>query len=276
MKTRSAAVEGRFYPPTKQRIFDQIRMIENAGRYPGQEIRIEKVIGAVLPHAGHIYSGHQTVPFFQLLRKHGQYPETFVIIHPNHTGYGLPLAIDDSDVWSNSIGEISLDREFAGAMDLPCDRMAHAREHSAEVIIPFIQYYLEECPFGIVPVCMGDQGYDQAALVAESILKARNATGRKILVLASSDFSHYLAPEEGRRRDQFVLDEILARNASGVEQAVKRHRISVCGYGPIMALMDYAGSLHSDYGIHILARGSSGDVAQAPEVVDYISMIFYH
>jgi AmmeMemoRadiSam system protein B len=275
MKSRSAAVEGRFYPSTQSRIFDQIMDIEQSGRYPEPDLSPDKVFGAVLPHAGHLYSGYQTIPFFQLLRRHRLFPETFVIVHPNHSGVGAPLSIDESESWSNSIGEVPVDLKFARAMKLPFDKRAHAREHSAEVIIPFIQYFLADHPFSIVPVCMMDQTYKNALYVAERIIKASAKTGRKIMLIASCDFSHFLPPAEGKKMDQLVLDQILMQNAQGVERAVLEHRISACGYGPIMTLMEYAGSLNPDYRIEVLARGHSGEVSASPEVVDYISLIAY-
>jgi AmmeMemoRadiSam system protein B len=275
MYTRSAVVEGRFYPFSRQKIFNQIREIEVAGRYPVVDLEPDRVFGAVLPHAGHIYSGHQTVPFFQLIQRLGMAVGTYVIVHPNHTGHGAPLAVDDADLWTNSIGEVPLDREFALAMGLPFDRLAHAKEHSAEVIIPFIQYYMPDDRFSIVPVCMREQGYQIAVAVAEKILHAVRQTGRNIMLLASCDFSHFLPPGEGEKKDQYVVNEILSRNAEGVELAVQRYHVSACGYGPVMVLMHYSGSIDGAYKIKILARGNSGEVIPSREVVDYISMIMY-
>jgi len=275
MNTRNAAVEGRFYPATKKKIFEQIREIESAGRYMLTQLSPVRIFGAVLPHAGHLYSGYQTIPFFEMINRLEMVPETFVIVHPNHSGHGLPLAVDDADVWRNSIGDVPIDREFAAALDLPYDRLAHAREHSAEVIIPFMQYYFGDHPFSIIPVCLMDQSFENSVLVAERIRDAIRLTGRKILVLASCDFSHFLPPEDGKQKDQLVLESILSRNTKGVEMAVKKHHVSVCGYGPIMALMEYAGGLNPGYKMEILARGHSGEVIPSREVVDYISMIMY-
>jgi AmmeMemoRadiSam system protein B len=275
MKSRSAAVEGRFYPSTQSRIFDQIMDIEQSGRYPEPDLSPDTVYGAVLPHAGHLYSGYQTIPFFQLLRRHRLFPETFVIVHPNHSGVGSPLSVDEAESWSNSIGEVPVDVELARAMKLPFDKRAHMREHSAEVIIPFIQYFLAGHPFSIVPVCMMDQSYKNALYVAERIIKASVKTGRKIILIASCDFSHFLPPAEGMKMDQLLLDQILMQNAKGVERAVIEYRISACGYGPIMTLMEYAGTLNPNYRIEVLARGHSGEVNASPEVVDYISLIAY-
>lgn len=275
MRKRSAAVEGRFYPSTKSRIFDQIMDIEQSGRYPEPELSPRKIFGAVLPHAGHLYSGYQTIPFFQLLRRHSLFPDTFVIVHPNHTGHGAPLAIDDAEIWSNSIGEVAVDTELARAMDIPFDARSHAREHSAEVIIPFMQYFSSEQGFSIVPVCMMDQTYKNAAHISERIIGAQKKTGRKIMLIASCDFSHFLPPSEGAELDQLILDRILERNTREVERTVVDRRISVCGYGPIMCLMEYASSRSPDYKFEILARGHSGEVSPSVEVVDYISLIAY-
>jgi AmmeMemoRadiSam system protein B len=275
MRKRSAAVEGRFYPSTKSRIFDQIMDIEQSGRYPEPDLSPDKVFGAVLPHAGHLYSGYQTIPFFQLIRRHRLFPDTFVIVHPNHSGHGVPLAIDEAELWSNSIGEVPVDTELARAMELPFDNRAHAREHSAEVIIPFIQYFLPDHPFSIVPICMMDQTLKNASLVAKRVSKAAIKMGRKIMLIASCDFSHFLPPSEGLQKDQLILDQILERNAPGVERAVIENRVSVCGYGPIMSLMEYSRFQSPDYKIEVLARGHSGEVSPSPEVVDYISLITY-
>jgi hypothetical protein len=275
MKMRYPAVEGRFYPSGKASILDLIRTIEETGRYPAPDLVPKKIYGSVLPHAGHIYSGHQTIPFFHLLKDHGHYPETVVIVHPNHSGRGRALAVDDSDYWVNAMGRVSLDREFARGMGLPFDHKAHESEHSGEVLIPYLQYFFGDHPFRIVPVCMADQSASAAKTVADSILRSVKATGRRILFLASCDFSHFLPPLSGREKDQLVLNAILSGDIPGVEKEVKEYRISVCGYGPIMALMYFARSLDPFYQTHVLARGHSGEVHYSPEVVDYISIMFY-
>jgi AmmeMemoRadiSam system protein B len=95
------------------------------------------------------------------------------------------------------------------------------------------------------------------------------------MVLASSDFSHYLPPAEGKKYDQLILDQILERNAPGVEHAVIKNRLSICGYGPIMSLMEYASCMEPGYQIGMLARGHSGETVPSMEVVDYVSLMAY-
>lgn len=275
MKKRAPYVQGRFYPGSRAKILAQIERIDEEARYAHEIMDIHQIFGAVLPHAGHIYSGHQTVPFFKMLKDQDNRPDTFIIIHPNHSGIGSALAIEDSDVWVNAIGEVPVNRDFARAMELNFDQRAHSGEHSAEVIVPFIQFYLQDHPFNIVAVCMRDQSHESALQVAHSIRKAEIHTGQNIMVLASCDFSHFLPPSVGKKQDQYMVDEILARNAPGLEQAAKKYRLSVCGYGPIMALMNYSMRKDQDYKIKVLARGHSGEVSPSSEVVDYISMIMY-
>ncbi len=274
MKVRQPAVEGRFYPSTRSGIFDQIRLIEEEGRYPLPEITPAHIYGGIIPHAGHVYSGHQTVPFFKLLQGRKQQTQTYIIVHPNHTGIGKEIAIDSAGSWMNPVGEIPVDRELASHMDLPFDNLAHVREHSAEVIVPFMQYYLEE-GFSIVPICVRDQTYENACRIASGIVEAARRTRRKLMVLASCDFSHFLNPEEGRRNDDLVLERILSRDSRGVEQGVREHGISICGYGPIMALMEYARAYDPEYSLHIIARGHSGEVIPSSEVVDYLSLVIF-
>jgi len=273
--TRQPSVEGRFYPASRQEIFRQIRQIERVGRYPDPGVSPGRIIGAVLPHAGHVYSGYQTVPFFRLLMQQSKMPETVVILHPNHTGAGAPLAIDSHSAWSNAAGTVPVDTQFAAETGLPLDTAAHRDEHSAEVLVPFLQYYLQDQPYSIVPVCMGAQDAGAAVRVSDALRTAAWKTGREILVLASTDFSHFLTPAEGMKQDQFVVDALLQRDMEGIGAAVRKHRVSMCGYGPVMALMDYASKVSSQYRITMLARGHSGEVSPSAEVVDYISFMFH-
>ena len=127
----------------------------------------------------------------------------------------------------------------------------------------------------MVAVSMRDQSHKSAQLIAESILKAEEKFGEGIMVLSSCDFSHFVHPLDGMEKDQLVVDEILSRNSSGIEKIVKQNEISICGYGPIMALMEYAKAKDPGYETRILARGHSGEGHYSLEVVDYITMIMY-
>jgi len=272
---KEASVEGRFYPYGKDTIFQQISEMEAKARYPDHAGDYRRTIGAVVPHAGHVYSGYQTIPFFRLLRKREEWPETFVILHPNHSGTGPEIALDPHEGWKNSIGTVPLDHAFGASLSYPSDASAHRNEHSAEVIVPYLQYYFENHNFHILPVCMKQQTSEQAEELAERLISAQRQHQRNIMVIASSDFSHFVVPDKGTSYDQMVLDQIETRDPGAVEDTVVSNNISVCGYGPIMTLMAYSGMISKEYCTSILARGHSGEVYPAREVVDYISILFY-
>jgi len=275
MKIRLPAVEGRFYPALESEIAHLIGDIESSGRYPIFENPDAKVIGSVLPHAGYIYSGYQTVPFFRYLTNRKICPDTFVIIHPNHSGAGPPVAIDGHEGWKNSMGMVQVDLQMNEMLNYPKETHTHSTEHSCEVLLPFIQYYYPVKTPRILPVSMSRQSAGLSLDLANQLSNAATKLNRMVVVLASSDFSHYMKPEDGFRNDQIVIDQILNRDIYGVESVIRKQHISVCGYGPLMTLMAYASLKTEKYQIKILARGHSGEVSPSREVVDYISMLFY-
>ncbi|MEX0981807.1 MAG: AmmeMemoRadiSam system protein B [Bacteroidales bacterium] len=271
---RKAAYAGRFYPDSGEAIFQLLEEIEELGKYRPPAKVSGSVIGAVLPHAGHIYSGYQTLPFFKYLSVNRIVPDTFIILNPNHSGRGPGIALDPHEFWSNPVGKVPLDMELAEALPYPNDADAQRNEHSAEVIIPFIQYYYNG-QIKILPVCMNDQTSSSATKLAADLHHAVELTGRNAVVIASSDFSHFLTPEEGRRQDQLILEKIRNKDVKAVERTVVKNGISVCGYGPIMTLMAYAGMIDKNYRPTMLARGHSGEIAPSRDVVDYISILFH-
>ncbi|HYW97234.1 MAG TPA: AmmeMemoRadiSam system protein B [Bacteroidales bacterium] len=272
---RKPYVAGKFYPATAPEISELFETIiqheKPAINYDLAEKHIE---GAVLPHAGHLFSGYQTVHFFEILAAGRQDIETFVIIHPIHRGGDIDYAADDHYRWRTPLGEIPVDQAFIEAMNIEKSGEMHKWEHSAEVMLPFIQKY-EETNVRIVPVGMGWQHPEASRRVADAIIDAEKKTGRKICVIASSDFSHYLDPETGRRKDQLVLDHILRMEPDEIYGTVRKNNISVCGYGPIMSLMYYALARSPGVKAEVLSRGNSGDVYPSDSVVDYISILFY-
>ena len=273
--TRRATVAGKFYPGTESTLIAQIREIHSE-EIPkvNRELAKKKIIGCVVPHAGYIYSGYEAVHFFDLISRSDEKYDTVVIVNPNHTGMGAPLALDENDYWETPLGSVPLDRELMEQMGIPESSMAHQYEHSAEVMVPFLQHFLNY-PFFIVPISITRQAYENARSLAEKIFDANRFLKKKILVIASSDFSHYVHPKEGKRKDDLVIDQILKGDTEQVYRVVQEHRVSVCGYGPIMTLMEYAKLVAEQPGSTILARGHSGKARPSDSVVDYITILFY-
>ena len=272
---RHPAVEGRFYASTEYSVFNQLQEIEEIAKYPVPGETFGRISGAILPHAAHMYSAYQTVPFFRYLNKEEYYPETFVILNPNHTGIGPPISVDAHDAWNNCIGDVRIDKDLAEQLPYPRETSAQRNEHSAEVLIPFIQYYMNDQNIKIMPICLKDQRASSCQKLAADLISASTSLGRNMLLLASSDFSHFLSPGTGYSMDQLVLEQIERKDIFALEKTVKDHSISVCGYGPIMTLMSYSSLLFGEYSSSILARGHSGEIHPSREVVDYISMLYY-
>ncbi len=272
---RNASFQGRFYPDTKNAIFQLIGEIGQRERYDIPANLPGRIIGAVLPHAAHMYSGYQTVPFFEYLKREEIVPDTFVILNPNHTGMGARISLDPHHTWRNAAGDILQDGELSELLPYPEDMDAQGNEHSAEVIIPFIQYYFRNNEVNILPVCIKDQTVTMARKLASDLYQAVTETGRDIMIIASSDFSHFLTPEQGHKQDELVLEKIVSKDIDKLEHTVKENQISVCGYGTVMTLMAYAEMVQHDYKSIVLARGHSGEVLPSREVVDYISILFY-
>ena len=212
--------------------------------------------------------------FLILSEKANQRYDTFVIISPSHRGMGGEITVDDHDSWETPLGSVQVDGEMRDLINWPKSSAAQKEEHGAEVILPYLQYFLSY-PFQILPICMLRQTYKNAKNLADSLCMASEQLGRNILVIASSDFSHYVKPEVGFYNDNLVINRIMNFNMHGLYDTVVENNISVCGYSPIMTLMFYAKMLSVDPKVEILARGNSGKSHHTDLVVDYVSALFY-
>ena len=271
---RSPGVSGMFYPSEGRMLTSLIENLHKGVKsQTGSGTVTGKIIGGIVPHAGIEYCGRQAVHFFDKVKSSGLPLETVVIIHPNHYGSGPPRSADDHQGWEVSNGIIEADLDFAEELDLPFSADAQKREHSAEVIVPYIIHFLPR-NVRLVSINMLDQSYQAARDVAVKIHSAVQKQKRKLLVIASSDFTHFESRTVAKGLDDIVLEEITSRNARGVGQAVRENNLSVCGCGPIMALMEYSATVDPDYRVMILSRGDSGDISNKSDVVSYISALF--
>ena len=278
MKTRSPAVAGRFYPGTENEIRTQLsQILQKENDLIDRSLSRKEIIGAVVPHAGYMFSAYQAIHFFEIIKSSNTHFDTFIIINPNHTGYGDEIALDENDFWETPFGKVEVDKEFyPGLMEFgfSVSSLAHKYEHSGEVMLPLLQFSLNY-NFKIVPVTLSHQNPENAKIIAEAIFKVNNVLKKKICIIASSDFSHFVHPDEGKKLDKLVIDEILKLNSEGVYKKVRENNISVCGYGPIMSLIEYSKLISENPQTKILKIGHSGDIIPSDEVVDYVSMLFY-
>ena len=172
MKIRKPAVSGKFYPSKSKEIESLLLKITEIERpHIKTELSKHRIIGALVPHAGYIYSAYQAVHFFEILKNSKQVFDTFIIINPNHTGYGDKIAVDDNDLWESPFGKVEIDKELANNIQFSFNSDAHKYEHSGEVILPMLQYFLNY-NFNILPITMSIQNIHNAQLIASRIYLA--------------------------------------------------------------------------------------------------------
>ncbi len=274
MKVRKSVVAGKFYPASKDSLIEQIESIrEKELAKINLDLKHHHIIGGVVPHAGYMFSAYQAVHFFEIIRQSDQQFDTIVIINPNHTGFGHEMAFDLNDAWETPLGQVLLDVEFGEQIGISVSDIEQKSEHSGEVMVPLLQYFLDY-NFKIVPITLSNQTYKNAKFLAERLKECAKLLNRKILIIASSDFSHFLSPEEGKEKDAFVLENIITLDSQAIQKVVHKKNISVCGYGPIMTLIEYSKLISTNPKVDILKIGHSGEVIPSHEVVDYVSILF--
>ena len=266
---RPPAVAGQFYSAEREALVTEIEACYASplgpGRLPTHHGTERSLAGLVVPHAGYMYSGPVAAHAYLALAEDGL-PDTFVILGPNHTGKGLPLAVAMDD-FQTPLGVAKVDRDLAEELTqgaIEGDMEAHRHEHSLEVQVPFLQHLRPDV--SMVALCMGIQDY-QAALEVGDRLRAI-LEGRNAIILASTDFSHYVLPEVAAVKDRRAINGILAGDPKAFLRAVEEERISMCGYGPVAAALV---ALDGPRG-ELLKYGHSGEVASMRDVVGYAAI----
>ncbi|MFQ5837763.1 MAG: AmmeMemoRadiSam system protein B [Thermoplasmata archaeon] len=266
---RRPAVSGQFYAADREGLVTEIEACYagtlGPGRLPGELGGRRSLTGLVVPHAGYMYSGPVAAHAYLALAEDGL-PETFVILGPNHTGYGSPLAVGTED-FDTPLGIARVDTGLAkdlvqGALEE--DMEAHRYEHSIEVQLPFLLHLREDVSF--VPICMGAQDYRAAEAVGS--LLSEVLKGKDVVIIASTDFSHYVPQEVAAQKDKLAIERIVKGDAPGLYETVREHNVSMCGYGPVMATLAALGQVRG----HLLKYGTSGDVQPMRDVVGYASI----
>ncbi len=250
---RQPAVAGQFYPGKPEVLRRDIE------RYAATGAEKVRAYGAVIPHAGYMYSGHVAGAVYARLAL----PKRFVILCPNHTGMGEPLAIMSRGNWETPLGEVPVDSELADALKsgfklIQEDEDAHRSEHALEVQLPFLQVL--DTGFQFVPITVGTGQFEVLSALGVSIARAIQQTGADAMIIASSDMNHYETDEVTRVKDRRAIDQILAMDPAGLYDTVRKHNISMCGYGPTVAMLT-ASKLLGATKAELVKYATSGDVS---------------
>lgn len=260
VEIREPAVAGRFYPgDPKQLRADVLSYTASTG-----EPKLH-AIGCVVPHAGYMYSGHVAGAVYERLEFHQRY----IILCPNHTGAGHPLALMQEGAWRTPLGDAPVDRELADRLLaafplLNVDAYAHRAEHALEVQLPFLQVL--DRNFQFVPIVVGTARLDVLKALGESIAQAIEDLGEPVMVIASSDMNHYENDASTRVKDRLAINRILALDPLGLYEIVHQRDISMCGYGPAVAMLIAARRLGASCA-ELIKYATSGDISGDRDMV---------
>jgi MEMO1 family protein len=265
---RHPAVAGRFYPGDP----DVLRKEVHNYLSQAETQKSRPAIGCLVPHAGYMYSGHVAAAVFAEL----EVPKLCLVICPNHTGMGHPLAINSEGAWQTPLGDVAIDNKLGAALKrwLPLlteDAAAHRNEHAVEVELPFLQSRQPDLKF--VPIALGTGKFELLEQVGEAIGDVVAAWGAPVLIVASSDMNHYESDAVTRVKDQSAIEPMLRLDARGLYDVVTQQHVSMCGFGPAVAMLTAARKLGAA-SAELIKYATSGDVSGDRDlVVGYAGII---
>jgi hypothetical protein len=263
---RDPAVAGRFYPGDRQTLLDQMETFLPA-------VSVAKpALGCVAPHAGYIYSGAVAGAVYSAV----EIPRLCLVLCPNHTGKGRPLAIMSSGSWETPLGPVDIDAPLAGALKqqfplLTEDSEAHRSEHAIEVQLPFLQRRNPQSRF--VPIALGTGQFEVLEQLGNAVTAVLKEQTEPVLMIASSDMNHYENDRITREKDHKAIAQMLAMDARGLFDVVVNEDISMCGVGPTVVMLTAARRLGAK-SAELVKYATSGDVSGDREtVVGYAGMV---
>jgi AmmeMemoRadiSam system protein B len=274
MKIRRPAVSGMFYAGTAGELREQIEWCYKHELGPGTIPRVNSrglrnIVAVVVPHAGYYYSGPVAAHAYKELAEDGVF-DTAVILGPNHTGYGYPVSLWAGGGWSTPLGEVEVDKKLAQRLlgdVIEADEIAHIHEHSIEVQLPWLQYLYGKVK--IVPITMLAQDIETARIVGKSIGQA----GDNLIVIASSDLTHYEPHSIAVEKDSSVIEAIIALDEEELYERCERLGCTMCGYGPVAAAIVAAKEMKAQKA-SLLKYATSGDTSgDFSRVVGYGSIV---
>jgi len=279
---RRAVVAGMFYSldpkELKENITNCFLHKLGPGKLPEEIGNVEStILGLVAPHAGYIYSGATAAhSYFELSQE--KKPDVFILLGPNHTPLGSGISLMNSGIWKTPLGDVSIDSDVAEAIlnadeanIIDVESTGHQSEHSIEVQLPFLQFLYGDT-FRFVPISMMLQDVRTAKDVGQAVAQGITTSGKNAVIIASTDFSHYEPHETAQDKDRKAIDAILDLNEEKLYDTVSSLNISMCGYGPVMAMLT-ATKLLGAKEAKLLSYTTSGDTSgNYNQVVGYAAI----
>jgi len=263
---RKPAVAGYFYSASHSGLSREVE------RYIETSARKEKVIGILSPHAGLIYSGAVAGAVYSRI----EFPQTFILIGPNHTGSGKPISIMVEGEWEMPTGSLEIDRVIAKrilnyAAEVEEDNLANLIEHSLEVQLPFILHFSSNVK--IVPITMMTDSLNSCRLLGKAIAEVIKETEYSVTIVASSDMTHYESDSIARQKDKKAIDRVISLDPEGLYETIIKDAISMCGFIPATTMLFAAKRLDAKEAV-LVKYMTSGEVSgDYDHVVGYAGII---
>jgi MEMO1 family protein len=267
---RKSVIAGSWYPGAPSILR---RDIENYfDLSPDLELEGE-VVGLIAPHAGYIYSGQVAANVYKLIR--GKKYDAVIVVGPSHRVAFHGVSIFSKGGYETPLGIVPVAEELAEkikkiskmVVDIP---EAHYQEHSVEIQLPFLQVALGD--FSFIPLVMGDQNANTCRELAEAIYKT--SRGKKILIVGSSDLSHFYNYNMAKKMDAVVLRHLKDGDAVGLLASLENRTAEACGGGPMVVVMLVARMMNANKA-HLLKYANSGDVTDdKSSVVGYAAAVY--
>ncbi|MFC1916432.1 MEMO1 family protein [Chloroflexota bacterium] len=263
---RDPVVAGQFYPASASKLKEMIAMLVD------EKAEKQDVIGLVSPHAGYVYSGSVAGAVISKIK----FKDTFIILGPNHSGMGKPLSIMTQGKWKTPLGEVEIDSELGKQIldssdYLQEDATAHQYEHAIEVQLPFLQYFQSD--IRILPITLAYASGAAYKQIGKEIAKAVTELKREVVIIASSDMTHYEPQESAQKKDTQAIDAILHLNEDELLKRVEELNISMCGYAPTVSLISAAKELGAKTAELVRYQTSGDTTGDYSAVVGYAGII---
>lgn len=260
---RKPAVAGQFYAGSMDALRGELQQL-----IPHVTAK-RTVLGVISPHAGYLYSGATAGRLLAAV----EVPRRVVILGPNHHGRGTTLAaLAPEDGWQTPLGIVPIEKRLSGLIQqlipvVQADEVAHLFEHSLEVQVPFLQYLRPDV--SIVPLCLSFGDYAGCELLGKGLAAAIRGYKEPVLILASSDMTHYESAESAQKKDMLALGRALALDAKGLVEVCRNKKITMCGVIPAAVMLVAVKELGASQA-ELVAYTNSGEVTgDLSEVVAY-------
>lgn len=255
MVTRKPVVAGKFYEGNTEELIKELSLLVK----PLPDVEKKKILGAVSPHAGYIYSGHVAGELYSRI----QIPQRIIILSPNHTGFGARISMFPDGYWETPLGNVNVDSGLCSLIhsrykSIVRETDAHLFEHSLEVQLPFIQHLKSD--FQIVPITLMHLTFKECEILGRAISDSIREMGEEVLIIASSDLNHYEDQKVTEKKDTMAIGKVLSLDPKGLLDVTSRYDISMCGVIPTTVMLILCLELGAKKA-ELLKHATSGDIS---------------